>query len=64
MSFVVKLIIGGWISTFAIIGVCALNESGKLLKFRHRLASWIEAPEASSTHERDEGLEPEGESAA
>ena len=47
MSFIVKLIIGGWLSTFAIIGVCALNQSGKLLKFRNRLASWIEVREAS-----------------
>jgi hypothetical protein len=64
MSFIVKLIIGGWLSTFAIIGVCALNQSGKLLKFRNRLASWIEVREASSTLEREVGLAPDGESAA
>lgn len=59
MSLVMKLIIGGWFSTFAIIGVCALNESGKLLKFRQRLTLWLRAPDALSTLAPDESLQPE-----
>jgi len=41
MSIVVKLMIGGWVTTLAMIGVCALNESGKLLNLRKRIASWV-----------------------
>jgi len=53
MSLVVKLMIGGWTGTLAMIGFCALNESGKLLNIRKRLASWLEpssprAPEKSA----------------
>ena len=43
MSFVVKLMIGGWTTTLAMIGFCALNESGKLLKIRERIAQWLES---------------------
>jgi len=42
MSFFMKLMIAGWATTFAMIGVCALHESGKLLSIRRRLASWLE----------------------
>ncbi|HTS56049.1 MAG TPA: hypothetical protein VMH03_00790 [Terriglobales bacterium] len=42
MSFVSKLMIGGWITTLAMIGVCALNESGKLLEIGRRMVSWLE----------------------
>jgi hypothetical protein len=42
MSVVVKLMIFGWCTTFAMIGICALNQSGKLLKIRKRIASWLE----------------------
>ena len=41
MSIVVKLIIGGWITTFVMVGVCALNESGKLLRIHERLGRWL-----------------------
>jgi len=42
MSLVVKLMIGGWTTTLAMIGVCALHQSGKLFKICKRLASWLE----------------------
>jgi hypothetical protein len=48
MSLIVKLIIFGWMATFAMIGGCALYESGKLLSIRKRIASWL-APSASPT---------------
>jgi hypothetical protein len=43
MSPVVKLMIGGWLATFAMIGFCALAESGKLVKLEIRLVSWLES---------------------
>jgi len=42
MSFVTKLIISGWVSTFAMIGICALNESGKLLRIHQCIGRWLE----------------------
>jgi hypothetical protein len=42
MSLVVKMMIVGWIATLAMIGCCALNESGKLLKIRKSVGSWLE----------------------
>jgi len=42
MSLVVKLIIGGWATWFALIGFYALDESGKLLKIRRRIALLLE----------------------
>jgi hypothetical protein len=44
MSLFVRLMIVGWLTTFAMIGFCALAESGKLLKIRKRLAAWLEGP--------------------
>jgi len=43
MSIVIKLIVGGWTTTFAMIGFFALAESGKLLKIRQRAALWLKA---------------------
>jgi hypothetical protein len=37
-----KLVIAGWSTLCAIFTCIALLESGKLLKVRHHLASWIE----------------------
>jgi len=42
MAFVVKLMIGGWATTLAMIGICALNQSGKLFNLRKHIASWVE----------------------
>jgi hypothetical protein len=41
MSLIQMLIIGGWSSAGALIGFCALKESGTLLKIRVRLAEWL-----------------------
>jgi hypothetical protein len=41
MSIIVKLMIGGWATTLAMIGYCALNESGKLFNLRNRIASLL-----------------------
>ncbi|MGD0272001.1 MAG: hypothetical protein ABSB14_23245 [Candidatus Sulfotelmatobacter sp.] len=40
MSIVVMIIIAGWLLTCAMIGCCALNESGKLAEIRERIAAW------------------------
>jgi len=42
MSLMWKLIIGGWSTTFAMIGFYALQESGRLLDLRRRIARWLE----------------------
>ncbi len=47
MSFVLKLIIVGWLTTFAMIGFFAFRDSGKLLRLRKRIATWLYAPAAS-----------------
>jgi hypothetical protein len=52
MSFVLKLMIGGWATTLAMIGVCALNESGKLFNLRKRIASWIQPAEEISARQQ------------
>jgi hypothetical protein len=43
MSIVMEVIIGGWMTTFAMFGFLALAESGKLLKIRNRMALWLES---------------------
>ena len=55
MSLVVKLMIGGWTTTLLMIGVCALNESGKLNNLRRRIALWLE-PSGSFARRSEEGL--------
>jgi hypothetical protein len=63
MSLVSKLMIGGWITTLAMIGLCALNESGKLLELGRRMVSWLEAsPWVGRTP--NEGLQPDAREAA
>ncbi|MGA8619723.1 MAG: hypothetical protein WB660_14550 [Candidatus Sulfotelmatobacter sp.] len=42
MSLFMKLMIGEWTTALALFGFCALNESGKLLKIRKRIALWLE----------------------
>ena len=46
MSFVLKLMIGGWAATLAMITVCALNESGRLFRVRKRITSWVQPSDA------------------
>jgi len=38
MSIIVILMIGGWATTLAMIGGCALYESGRLFNLRKRIA--------------------------
>ena len=42
MTLVEKLMLFGWIATFAMIAYSALSESGKLLKIRKTLTAWLE----------------------
>jgi hypothetical protein len=63
MSIVDEVIIGGWTTAIAMIGFCALHESGKLLKIRRRIAFWLETA-ANSVRPRAESLQPERENAA
>jgi len=62
MSLVVKLIIGGWTTWFALIAFYALDESGKLLRARRRIALWLEPTLNTTLQER--GLQAEAEDAA
>jgi hypothetical protein len=41
MSPVFTLMIFGWIATGLMVGFCALNESGKLLKYHHQIGTWL-----------------------
>jgi hypothetical protein len=63
MSIVVKLMIAGWTGTFAMIGFFALKESGKLLRIRQRVASWLQSSDPSVVHTADVGLPSEDEAA-
>lgn len=63
MSFFAKLMIGGWLTTFAMFGFCALNESGKLRIVRQCVASWMETL-ASVVRASEESTQPEREDAA
>ena len=54
MSFVVMLMIGGWLATLSMIGFCALKESGKLVEIHKRIGLWLEtsAPQFRMPEER------------
>ena len=41
MSFMVKMIICAWGTVLAMVGICALNDSGKLLQLHELLGSWL-----------------------
>jgi hypothetical protein len=41
MSWMLKLIIGGWVTTLAIIAYCALDEYRERLEIRRTIASWL-----------------------
>jgi hypothetical protein len=47
MSATVKLIIGGWLTTLAMIGVCAFLESCELLKIGQYMPSILEGAQAN-----------------
>jgi hypothetical protein len=53
MSLVVKLMIGGWATTLAMIAVCALNESGKLFNISKRIASWMQPSHTTSARSEE-----------
>jgi hypothetical protein len=63
MSIVDGVMIGGWTTAVAMIGFCALHESGKLLKIRIRIAFWLETA-ANLVRPRAESLQPERENLA
>jgi len=63
MSLFVNLMVGGWTLAIAMIGFFALNESGKLLKIRKRMAAWLETSAATVAMPK-ESLHPENEDAA
>jgi hypothetical protein len=56
MSFVVMLMIGGWLATLSMIGFCALKESGKLVEIHKRIGLWLET---SAPHMPEESLRTE-----
>jgi len=58
MSLFVKLMIASWTIAIAMVGCCALRQSGKLLKIRKRMASWRET---SATRTSEGSLEAESE---
>ena len=64
MSIVVMLMIGGWIATLSMVGVCALHESGQRLKIRRRIALWLLQPSTALVRGPEEGLQPKSENAA
>jgi hypothetical protein len=43
MSFFAKLMLASWGTAIAMIGGCALYESGKLLDVLKRMAAWLES---------------------
>jgi hypothetical protein len=63
MSIIVRLMIGGWATSFAMFSFVALNESGKLLRIRQRIALSLEAA-ARRVRVAEESLRPGREEAA
>lgn len=61
MSHFMILMIASWSIAIALIGCCALHQSGKLLRIRKRMALWLET---SATREPEESLEAGSEDAA
>jgi len=43
MSVVIKLLVGGWIVEGALVALCALNQSGGLIKIHKRVGEWLRA---------------------
>ena len=63
MSLVAMLMIGGWIATLSMIGLCALNQSGKLRGIRKRIALWLLKTSTAPVHRPPEYLQPEPDDA-
>jgi hypothetical protein len=61
MSLFAELMIASWTVAIAMIGCCALHQSGKLLRIRKRMELWLET---SVTRTPAESLEAESEDAA
>ncbi len=64
MSLFAKLMISGWLTTFAMIGYCAACESGKLLRLRKRIGWWLNTLKTPLAGTPGEGLQPESEDLA
>jgi hypothetical protein len=62
MSFVTKLMIGGWITTLAMIG--ALNESIWLLEIGRRIVLWLQTSTSAVGRTSNESLQFEARDAA
>ena len=43
MLIVMKLMVSGWIIEGALLALCALNQSGKLIKLHERIGEWLKA---------------------
>jgi hypothetical protein len=56
MSIVVMLMIFGWSSCFAMVGFCALKDSGKLLKIRRSVALWLDNTLTPAVDSDNKGL--------
>ena len=54
MPIVMKFIVGGWIIESALIVLCALNESGGLIKIHKRIGKWLEALAPTAIRAPDE----------
>lgn len=64
MSLVLILMIGGWSATVLMIGVCALNEAGKLRTIRRRVALWLLETSAAQIPGIEGRAQPERENMA
>ena len=59
MSVVVMLMMGGWIATLSMVGVCALHESGRLFKLRRRIALWLLETSSEQIRSAEKGFQAE-----
>jgi len=64
MSLFVELMIGGWTSAIAMLGLCALNDFGKLMKVRRRMASWLDPSHRAVVRTSGQMFETEPRNAA
>jgi hypothetical protein len=64
MSIFVKLMISGWLTSFAMIGYCAACESGKLLRLRQRIGWWLDSLKTAAAGTPAKGLQSESEDLA
>jgi hypothetical protein len=64
MSLFMMIMMAGWITTLAMIGFFALEESGKLIKIRQRVALWLESSASPVIATPEESLEPGSDEAA